>query len=75
MKPIESKSKELARPRNLLRRLPTYACGQMMVVFALAATTLVGVMALGADVGVLDYNWGVPQKAADACAYQKLRKR
>ena len=40
----------------------------MLVVFALAVVTLVGVMALGADVGVLYYNWGMLQKAADAAA-------
>jgi hypothetical protein len=42
--------------------------GQMAVVFALAAVTLCGVMALGADVGVLYYNWVQLQKAADAAA-------
>ena len=40
----------------------------MAVVFALAAVTLCGVMALGADVGVLYYNWVQLQKAADAAA-------
>jgi Putative Flp pilus-assembly TadE/G-like len=40
----------------------------MMVVFALAAATLCGVMALCADVGVLYYNWVQLQKAADAAA-------
>ena len=39
-----------------------------MVVFALGAVALVGVMALGADVGVLYYNWVQLQKAADAAA-------
>ena len=45
-----------------------YARAQITVIFALAAATLVGVMALGADVGVLYYNWGQLQKAADAAA-------
>jgi hypothetical protein len=40
----------------------------MAVVFALAAVTLCGVMALGADVGVLYYNWVQLQKAADSAA-------
>jgi Flp pilus assembly protein TadG len=42
--------------------------GQVSVVFALAAVTLCAVMALGADVGVLYYNWVQLQKAADAAA-------
>jgi Flp pilus assembly protein TadG len=71
MKSMESKKKELVRTRLLLRSASIcarHARGQMMVVFALAAVTLVGVMALGADVGVLYYNWGELQKAADAAA-------
>jgi Flp pilus assembly protein TadG len=40
--------------------------GQIGVIFALAVVTLVGVCALGADVGVLYYNWMQLQKGADA---------
>jgi Flp pilus assembly protein TadG len=53
---------------KLRRRLPKHGQGQMTVVFALSAVVLVGVMALGADVGVLYYNWVQLQKAADAAA-------
>jgi len=66
MKTKQSKSEKLARTRSLPRSLPTYTYGQMFVL-ALATTTLVGVMALGADVAVLYYNnWGKLQRATDA---------
>jgi Flp pilus assembly protein TadG len=68
MKAIESKRKERAHAAALLHKLAPYARAQISVLFALAAVTLVGVMALGADVGVLYYNWGQLQKAADAAA-------
>jgi Flp pilus assembly protein TadG len=68
MKNKQPKNHERVRPRDLLRGFPKYTRGQMMVIFALAATTLVGLMALGTDVGVLYYNWGQLQKAADASA-------
>src|SRR5260221_8050206 len=56
-------------PRGSLRRGALgYMRGQISVVFALAAVTLCGVMALGADIGVLYYNWVQLQKAADAAA-------
>jgi hypothetical protein len=42
--------------------------GQTAVVFTLVIATLVGVMALGSDVGVLYYNSIQLQKAADAAA-------
>lgn len=68
MKTIESKRNDLARAENLLHMLPIFTRAQISVLFALAAVTLVGVMALGADIGVLYYNWGQLQKAADAAA-------
>lgn len=58
----------LTRTMSALGELPRYARAQISVIFALAAITLVGVMALGADIGVLYYNWGMLQKAADAAA-------
>ena len=39
---------------------------QIAVVMALASATLIGVIALCTDVGLLYYNWGLLQKAADA---------
>src|ERR1700694_3168255 len=41
--------------------------GQMAVVMTLAIGALIGAMALSTDVGLLYYNWGLLQKAAD-CA-------
>jgi Flp pilus assembly protein TadG len=67
MKIVKSHSTERVHGK-LRRRLPMYRRGQMMVVFALSAVALVGVMSLGADVGVLYYNWVQLQKAADAAA-------
>jgi Flp pilus assembly protein TadG len=49
-------------------KLGKFRKGQMAVVMTLAIATLLGVMALGADVGVLYYNWAQLQKAADAAA-------
>jgi hypothetical protein len=48
--------------------LGKYRKGQMAVVMTLAIATLLGVMALGTDVGVMYYNWGILQKGADAAA-------
>jgi hypothetical protein len=42
--------------------------GQMAIVMTLAIATLLGVMSLGADVGVMYYNWNQLQKGADAAA-------
>ena len=42
--------------------------GQMAVVMTLVIATLLGVMALGTDVGVMYYNWVQLQKGADAAA-------
>jgi len=68
MKDIASKSSRTSQVGGLTRRGASYLRGQLSVLFALAMVTLVGVMALGADVGVLYYNWGQLQKAADAAA-------
>jgi Flp pilus assembly protein TadG len=45
-----------------------FRSGQMAIVLTLAIATLLGVMALGTDVGVMYYNWVQLQKAADAAA-------
>ena len=42
--------------------------GQIAVLMTLVIATLVGVMSLGADVGVMYYNWVQLQKGADAAA-------
>ena len=42
--------------------------GQIAVVLTLAIATLLGVISLGTDVGVMYYNWVQLQKAADAAA-------
>ncbi len=49
-------------------KLGKFRKGQMAVVMTLAIATLLGVMALGTDVGVLYYNYLQMQKAADAGA-------
>jgi Flp pilus assembly protein TadG len=68
MRSYKSKTNGFSPRGSLRRRALGYMCGQVSVVFALAAVTLCGVMALGADVGVLYYNWVQLQKAADAAA-------
>ena len=40
--------------------------GQIAVVMALSTAALIGAMALSTDIGLLYYNWGVLQNAADA---------
>src|SRR6202140_3464762 len=49
-------------------KLERFRKGQMAIVFTPALSTLLGVMALGADVGVMYYNWNQLQKGADAAA-------
>jgi Flp pilus assembly protein TadG len=39
---------------------------QIVVIMALASATLIGAIALSTDIGLLYYNWGLLQKAADA---------
>jgi Flp pilus assembly protein TadG len=39
---------------------------QIVVIMALVVAVLIGTVALGTDVGLLYYNWGLLQKAADA---------
>lgn len=68
MRSYKSKINGFALRGSPRRRALGYMGGQMAVVFAVAAVTLCGVMALGADVGVLYYNWVQLQKAADAAA-------
>ena len=49
-------------------KLGKFRKGQMAVVMTLAIATLLGVMALGADVGVMYYQHLLLQKGADAAA-------
>lgn len=49
-------------------KLIKFCKGQMAIVMTLAIATLLGVMALGADVGVMYYQWNQLQKGADAAA-------
>ena len=42
--------------------------GQIAVIFALTSVVLTGAVSLGADIGVLYYNWAQLQKATDAAA-------
>jgi hypothetical protein len=49
-------------------KLMKFCKGQMAIVMTLAIATLLGVMALGADVGVMYYQWNQLQKGADAAA-------
>ena len=49
-------------------KLIKFRKGQMAIVMTLAIATLLGVMALGADVGVMYFQWNQLQKGADAAA-------
>ena len=49
-------------------KIRKFGKGQMAVVITLALATLLGVMALGADVSVMYYNYIQLQKGADAAA-------
>jgi hypothetical protein len=49
-------------------KLIKFRKGQMAIVMTLAMATLLGVMALGTDVGVMYYQWNQLQKGADAAA-------
>ena len=52
----------------MLMKLRKCGEGQIAVLMTLVIATLVGVMALGADVGVMYYQWNQLQKGADAAA-------
>ena len=45
-----------------------FSNGQILVLFTLALPVLLGVIGLGADIGVLYFNWVQLQKAADSAA-------
>jgi hypothetical protein len=49
-------------------KLRKFAKAQAAVILTLVIASLLGVMALGADVGVMYYNWNQLQKGADAAA-------
>jgi Putative Flp pilus-assembly TadE/G-like len=51
-----------------MRRVRSQSHGQIAVVVTLALAVLVGVIGLGADMGILYFNWVRLQKAADASA-------
>ena len=50
--------------KTIFRKSP----GQIAILYALALTTLAGVIALGADVAIMYVNWQQTQKVADAAA-------
>jgi hypothetical protein len=54
--------------RPVVKFSPRYAKGQMAVIFTLVIATLVGAMALGADVAVMYFNHLQLQKGVDAAA-------
>jgi hypothetical protein len=68
MRTIKLKSRELAGASSLARTVPVFSRAQIGVIFAVAATALIGAMALGTDVAVMYYNWVRSQKATDAAA-------
>jgi hypothetical protein len=49
-------------------RRSRFSKGQIAVIMMIFMPVLIGVMGLGADIGVLYYNWVVLQKAADSAA-------
>ena len=49
-----------------IARLKAPKRGQMAVVLMLVMVPLLGLMGLGADIGLLYFQWGIVQKAADA---------
>lgn len=54
--------------RAAVKRIQRYSSGQTAVILTLAIVTLIGAMALGADVAVFYFNHMQLQKAADAAA-------
>jgi Flp pilus assembly protein TadG len=64
---VTSASVSDAQERGLTK-FGKFRKGQIAIVLTLAIATLLGVMALGADVGVMYYNWVQLQKGADAAA-------
>lgn len=53
---------------RIVRLCKNFAQGQVAVIMTLVIAVLLGAMALGTNVGLLYYNWGQLQKAADAAA-------
>ena len=51
-----------------MKRLFAYSKGQMFVLYALAATALLGCVAMGTDVAIMYFNWASMQRAVDAAA-------
>ena len=49
-----------------MKRLFAYSKGQIFVLYAVAATALLGAVALGTDVAIMYYNWASMQRAVDA---------
>ncbi|MDO8434221.1 MAG: pilus assembly protein TadG-related protein [Candidatus Binatus sp.] len=51
-----------------MKRLFANSKGQMFVMYAVAATALLGAIALGTDVSIMYFNWASMQRAVDAAA-------
>ncbi len=49
-----------------MKRLSAYSRGQTFVLYALAATALLGAVALSTDVAIMYYNWTSMQRAVDS---------
>src|SRR5690348_5954342 len=60
-KPKRKKGGAMIRPTGLCK-------GQIAAIMMIIMPVLIGVIGLGADLGVLYYNWGALQKAADTAA-------
>ena len=53
---------------KIMKQRREFAKGQTVALMSIVLGVLVGVMALGTDVGVFYYNWMILQKAADSAA-------
>lgn len=51
-----------------MKRLFAYSRGQTFVLYAIAATAVLGAVALSTDVGIMYYNWVSMQRAVDSAA-------
>src|SRR5260370_36396677 len=49
-------------------RRSRFSKGQIAAIMMIIMPVLLGIIGLGADIGVLYYNWGALQKAADSAA-------
>jgi Flp pilus assembly protein TadG len=51
-----------------MKRLFAYSKGQIFVMYAVAATAMLGAVAMGTDVAIMYFNWASMQRAVDAAA-------